>query len=60
VDIGSGDRAITRLALANRLANVAPTSLSNMLNRGSMMSSSPVVLRAAGLNEHQMPTTRSL
>jgi hypothetical protein len=34
VDFGSGDRAITRLALANRLANLAPISLPNMLNRG--------------------------
>src|SRR5438874_13044119 len=47
VDFGSGDCAITRLALANRLLNLAPISLSNMLNRDSMMWSSLVVLRLA-------------
>ena len=56
-DFGSGDCAMTRLALANRLANLAPISLSNMLNLGSMTSSSLVELRAA---EHQMAATRWL
>jgi len=37
------------------LLNLAPISLSNMLNRGSMTSSSLVVLRVTGPNEHQMP-----
>jgi hypothetical protein len=36
VDIGSDDCASTMLALANRLLNLEPISLSNMLNRGSM------------------------
>src|SRR5579872_6337795 len=43
VDFGSGEFAITMLALANRLANFAPSSLPNMLKRGSMVSSSLVV-----------------
>ena len=63
VDFGSGDCAITRLALANRLLNLAPISLSNMLNRDSMTSSSLVVSRVArvrGPDEHEMPATRSL
>jgi hypothetical protein len=60
VDFGSGDWWITRLALANRLPNLAAISLSNKLNRASMTSSSLVELRAAALNEHEMPATRSL
>ena len=68
VDFGSGDCAITRLALANRLLNLAPISLSNMLNRDSMTSSSLVLsriaccasLRVARPDEHEMPATRSL
>ena len=43
VDFGSGDCAITRLVLANLLVNLTAISLSNMLNRGSMTSSSLVV-----------------
>src|SRR5262245_50386414 len=45
VDFGSGDSLITKLALANRLANLPATSLSSMLNRGSMSESSLVGLR---------------
>src|SRR5579863_9602825 len=43
VDFGSGEFAITMLVLANRLANLAPSSLPNMLKRGSMALSSLVV-----------------
>src|SRR6185437_13309663 len=57
VDFGSGACKIARLALANRLLNLAPISLPNMLNRGSMTSSS-LVGRAAELDEHETPAAR--
>ena len=66
VDCGSGDCWITRLALANRLANLAAISLSNMLNRASMTSSSLGELHAARIvprgvrTNMEMPATRSL
>jgi hypothetical protein len=41
------------------LANLAPIGLVNRSMRGSMISSSLVVLRAAALDEQEMPATRS-
>ena len=57
VDLGSGDCSMTRAALANRLLNLTAISLSNRLNRASMISSS---LGRVALDEQKMPATRCL
>ena len=60
MDFGSGDCSMTRAALANRLLNLTASSLSNKLNRASMISSSLDDLDDVALDEQEMPATRRL